>query len=369
MANRLCMRLSALATLALLWLCAPALAGEAVAPSVGKPPGGPPVQLSGDTASCLECHSDKELTVTLKSGEEVSLFVDADALARSRHSKHGCTDCHADLKGSEGGHPKKRPPSAREMAVEYGKVCGGCHVENGERMKDSVHRAAQDKGNLKAATCTDCHGAHDAHRPNQPRAEIARTCSKCHTEIAQTFAKSVHGAALIDGNPDVPACTDCHTSHSIKDPKGAAWRLGLPDTCGTCHADAAKMSKYGISPNVLQTYLADFHGNTVSMLKAQNGQPLVALCTDCHGVHDIVNTKDPSSKVLAGNLVRTCRKCHPQATDSFPKAWMSHYEATWDKAPLVFSMNMFYRLFIPFVIAGLVLQIGLHLRKSWRQPK
>jgi predicted CXXCH cytochrome family protein len=337
--------------------------------STGRPPGGPAVQLSGETATCLACHADKSLAITLKSGEELSLFVDAAMLSRSRHGKNGCTDCHTDLKGAEGGHPRKPLPSARELVVEYAKECAGCHVENGERMKDSVHQLAQERGDLQAATCTDCHGAHDARRLKEPRANIARTCARCHGEIAQTFSKSVHGAALSDGNPDVPTCTDCHASHAIKDPRGATWRLGLPDLCGTCHSDAAKMKKYHLSPNVLQTYLADFHGNTVSLLKAQKTQPVVALCTDCHGVHDIAKTHDPESRVVAANLVHTCRKCHPQANESFPKAWMSHYQPSWDKAPLVWSMNFFYRLFIPFVICGLVLQIGLHLRKSWRLPK
>ena len=69
------------------------------------------------------------------------------------------------------------------------------------------------------------------------------------------------------------------------------------------------------------------------------------------------------------NLVKTCQKCHPQAKDNFPAAWMSHYEPTLKKAPLVFAMNVFYQLFIPFVIGGLILQIGLHLRKSWRHSK
>lgn len=324
-----------------------------------------------EAASCLECHSDPDLSITLKSGEEKGLFVDAEALAKTPHAKLGCTGCHADLKGSEGQHAKKRFPTAREFTVEYSRACESCHAKSGAQMKDGVHRAALEKGNAKAATCADCHGAHTAHKPSAgSRAAIAQTCATCHGEVALTFSKSVHGAALLEGNPDVPSCTDCHRSHDIHSTKSGDWKLGQPETCGTCHADAEKMKKYGVSPNVLQTYLADFHGTTASLLKGEKGaKPVVALCSDCHGVHDIAKADDPQSRVIAGNLVKTCQKCHPDANENFPKAWMSHYEPTLEKAPLVWGMGLFYKIFIPFVMLGLFLQIGLHLRKTWGHKK
>ena len=63
------------------------------------------------------------------------------------------------------------------------------------------------------------------------------------------------------------------------------------------------------------------------------------------------------------NLVQVCRKCHPNATENFPAAWLSHYEPSPDKAPLVYYVKLFYQIFIPFVILGLLLQILLHI---WR---
>jgi len=66
---------------------------------------------------------------------------------------------------------------------------------------------------------------------------------------------------------------------------------------------------------------------------------------------------------MKANLVQTCRKCHPDATESFPNAWMGHYEPTWSKAPLVCAINLFYGLFIPFLVIGLLVQIVLHV---WR---
>jgi hypothetical protein len=66
---------------------------------------------------------------------------------------------------------------------------------------------------------------------------------------------------------------------------------------------------------------------------------------------------------MSANLQRTCAKCHEGASASFPKAWLSHYEPSLEKAPLVWLVQLFYRLMIPFMVGGLVLQIALHL---WR---
>ena len=66
---------------------------------------------------------------------------------------------------------------------------------------------------------------------------------------------------------------------------------------------------------------------------------------------------------MRANLARTCSRCHTGATESFPSAWLSHYEPSWRKAPLVYGVKQFYRVLIPFMIGGLVLQVLLHL---WR---
>ena len=64
----------------------------------------------------------------------------------------------------------------------------------------------------------------------------------------------------------------------------------------------------------MQTYLADFHGMTASLKKNENatdGGRVVALCIDCHGVHDITKTEAPASAVMKANLVKTCAEVPP----------------------------------------------------------
>jgi hypothetical protein len=184
--------------------------------------------------------------------------------------------------------------------------------------------------------------------------------------VAAIYASSVHGKDVTNGNPDTPTCTDCHRAHDVAGPHKAEWQLRLPEMCGRCHADGPKMKKYGLSTNVLRTYLTDFHGKTASLRRDQ-GKPVngavVARCPECHGVHDIQKTKDPQSRVIKANLLQTCRQCHAGATDNFPSAWLSHYDPGLHKAPLVYAVRIGYSVLIPIMIGGLGLQILLHL---WR---
>ena len=318
-----------------------------------------------ESSPCLDCHSDQGMEIDLASEEVLSLYVDDEALAKSVHATIECTECHTDLKGEESSHEERPFPTRREFAVNYSEQCKECHFQNYTKTLDSVHHALVSQGKLGAAVCTDCHGAHAIGPAAEPRSRISKMCATCHQEIAEEYLKSVHGSALLENeNPDVPNCTDCHRAHDIVDPRAGEWLQNTPQMCGNCHSDARMMKKYGLSTKVLSTYLADFHGSTTLLDERKNvARPAVALCTDCHGVHDITRANAAGSKVIQANLVKTCQKCHPGATENFPAAWLRHYEPTWEKAPLVFAVTAFYRVLIPFMIGGLLLQIALHL---WR---
>jgi predicted CXXCH cytochrome family protein len=321
--------------------------------------------LGPEVEACLECHKEPTLELPLMSGEQRSLFVDAQAFGNSIHGdKLRCTDCHGDIEGYP--HPERVFKNLREFTLAYYESCKGCHFDNYTKSLDSAHYQFLSKGDLRAPLCVDCHGAHDVMSPGVPRSRISATCARCHAEVYQRYAQSAHGKALLqDENVDVPVCTDCHRSHDIEDPRTASFRLRTPELCAGCHSNEKVMKAYGLSTNVLQTYLKDFHGMTASFYKREQAAPgaFTAVCTDCHGVHDILRVKDPRSAVMQANLLAVCRKCHADATESFPAAWLSHYEPSPEKAPLVYYVKLFYQIFIPFVVLGLVLQILLHL---WR---
>lgn len=337
-----------------------AAADTARAPS----PSPPPPSAQDENETCLGCHADPGLTLTIPDGQVRSLAVDGEAFGRSVHGQRlRCTDCHAGM--GDYPHPARTYRTLAEYRAPFREACKACHFANYTRMIDSVHYRLMPRDDPRAPSCVDCHGTHDIARPAEPRARVSHTCARCHQEVFQTYARSVHGRALLEGgNADAPVCTDCHRSHDLGGPHDPAWLLQSPHLCGKCHSDEKKMAKYGLSTRVLQTYLADFHGTTASLARPRSGEArITALCTDCHGVHDITHVDDPGSRVVRANLARTCERCHVGASASFPSAWLSHYEPSWKKAPLVWLVKVFYLVLIPFMIGGLVLQILLHF---WR---
>jgi predicted CXXCH cytochrome family protein len=316
-----------------------------------------------DTETCLSCHGDRAMAVELPSGETRALYVDVERFRASAHgNKLGCTDCHQDM--MEVPHEARPFTSLRDFTLAYYEQCKRCHFANYTKTLDSVHFKALQRRDRMAPTCVDCHGAHDVAPPHQPKASLSRTCAKCHQGVFDVYQKSVHGRFL-ERSDDVPGCTDCHKSHDVAGPRDTSWQKRTPELCSSCHANKELMQKYGLSTAVTNTYVADFHGMTASLQGA--GTPressVVALCTDCHGVHDISKVDEPGSHVLRANLVKTCARCHEGASENFPAAWMSHYEPTWEKAPLVYGVQLFYDVLIPFMVAGLLLQILLHF---WR---
>jgi nitrate/TMAO reductase-like tetraheme cytochrome c subunit len=317
-----------------------------------------------DSETCLSCHTEAGLSVTLRDGASLSLQVARDALTHSVHAKAACVDCHTGQ--AEIPHAERTFASRRDVTLALDAQCRRCHFSNYTKTLDSVHQQSVARGDRMAPVCVDCHGSHDIRKPSTPRVLAAQTCAKCHAGVAVAYARSAHGRALTEGNADVPICSDCHRAHDVGGPRQTAWELRTPEMCGSCHANAALMKKYGLSANVLSTYLADFHGKTAALRRHQ-GTPVtgavVARCTDCHGVHDIQKTRDPQSPVIKANLLATCRQCHADATDNFPAAWLSHYEPSLQKAPLVYAVKIGYAVIIPFMIGGLGLQVLLHF---WR---
>jgi predicted CXXCH cytochrome family protein len=313
----------------------------------------------------------------LQNGEQLSLFIDSEGYAQSVHGQGGyaCIQCHTGLRGYP--HPSFQAADRRDLSLQLYAACQRCHSGEYERTLDSAHEQARDRGVLEAAVCTDCHGAHDTRRLTdtqsgallpESRNWIPQTCARCHNAIYEKYLTSVHGAALLEeDNPDVPTCIDCHGVHSIEDPTTAAFRLDSPQLCAGCHTDPERMGKYGISTQVLDTYVADFHGTTVTLFEKQSpdAETNKPVCFDCHGVHDIRRTDDPVKGLqVRENLLARCQVCHPDASSNFPDAWLSHYVPSAERHPLVFAVDTFYKFFIPGVLGGMGVIVALDA--SWR---
>lgn len=265
--------------------------------------------------SCSQCHRI-ETDIYLKSDHGMALSNGVTEAAT-------CQACH----GNAHQLLDYRNPASPVNRANIPETCAKCHgnVQEMEKFNlrqhavvisydTSVHGIAHSNGVVNAAVCTDCHGSHDLHRSTNPQSKlywqnIPATCGKCHENVEQTYARSVHGKAVAQGIRDAPVCTDCHGEHTITAVKLAASRVSpanIPETCGQCHAAQRIIAQYRLPPNVFATYAQSFHG-----LALQGGNLTAANCASCHGVHDILPASDPLSTINTNNLPETCGKCHP----------------------------------------------------------
>ena len=312
---------------------------------------------------CLVCHSEA-VDLTFTDGSVRSLTFAHGDLEKSVHNGLACVDCHPTSKAIP--HPERKLASSRQFSIATSEQCRQCHFGEYRQSLESVHAKAVTRGDLTAPTCVDCHGSHGIERAKEPRTKVADTCGRCHTKTRNVYAASVHGQDVARNIADVPTCTDCHGAHDVAGPGDRGWRTSTPDICGECHGDAARIEKYGLSTNVLRTYVADFHGKTARLRSAGSSAhegSVVAVCSDCHGTHNVSRVDASTSPALKANLTNTCRNCHSEAGPQFSDAWMSHYEPTWNRTPVLMAVKAGYGVLIPFIIGGMMLQILLHL---WR---
>lgn len=331
------------------------------------------VEATGNDSFCTVCHTENSSQVhTFADGATVAVNIDSRVIANSVHGDSnpegalGCVDCHGlDVFP----HDDLSSANQREYSITASNICIDCHTEESDNLADDVHLTAMVDGNLRAATCVDCHGAHDVQEISENPIAVSQTCGECHQIVFREYAESVHGEALLNGDTNVPNCVDCHGVHGIQHPTTALFRNRSPQLCEDCHADEELMSEYDISTNVFNSYLTDFHGTTVQLF--EQNDPTVAtnkaVCYDCHGVHDILSIDDENSHVVRENLLTTCRECHPDASSDFPDSWTGHYEPTFETHPFLTAVNIFYMILIPLVVAGFIFLIATDIIRMIRQ--
>ena len=322
--------------------------------------------------TCLACHGQPDIIMQFSNGDELSLTIDPADLHGSVHGEGNdwqaltCQECHTEDYSYP--HQPVVADSAREYHLQKYPSCGRCHEDQYNLSLDSVHGMALTDDKEEAAVCTDCHGAHDTPVPNEPRARVSHTCEQCHSTIYEEYAGSIHGDALLtDGNEDVPTCIGCHGVHNIGDPTTNLFRIRSPQLCADCHADEELMAEYEISTDVFETYVTDFHGETVTLFEQQDPEVETnkAVCYDCHGVHNILAPDDPHAGIKA-NLLETCQQCHPDATANFSDAWTSHFQPSLEHNPLVYLVRLFYRIIIPVTVGGLLFLVSTDLYRRAR---
>ncbi len=315
---------------------------------------------------CMKCHTEENM-MKFTTGKTVSTKVNTEALKNSAHKNLGCSDCHFNFSAED--HPKRRFRSEREYRVTSFEMCRRCHFDKYSQVSNSIHYVLISSGKLNAPTCVDCHGGHEVSPARKSKISTVRMCEKCHSKPYELYAKSIHGSKLLEKNiKDTPACIDCHSSHNIRAVSASDFHDNIPQRCGACHADKKLMNKYGLSTDVFKTYLSDFHGLTLELRKKERqniGRQLsqMAVCTDCHGSHDIVPFSGVDTQIIKSRLLKRCQTCHSEASENFSDAWLSHYRPTLAGTPMLFIITWFYKILLSVIVVGVIFQIILDI---WR---
>jgi cytochrome b subunit of formate dehydrogenase len=219
----------------------------------------------------------------------LSLFACVSA-ARAQHKPKDeeCLACHADPTLTTDINGKQL-----SLYVDAGKL------------KHSIH------GDLFA--CVDCHKdvkglIHEA-TPKKVR------CADCHADAQEAYSHSLHARDYRAGGPGAN-CQDCHGgAHEVlsaDDPKSPVSHANIPNTCGRCHGQAFLMESKGQSAQPFLSYQQSVHGRAT-----ENGSKKAAVCTDCHGAHEILPANDPKSPISKMNVPATCGNCHGAIKDTF----------------------------------------------------
>ncbi|HLW85429.1 MAG TPA: cytochrome b/b6 domain-containing protein [Candidatus Sulfotelmatobacter sp.] len=177
---------------------------------------------------------------------------------------------------------------------------------NPKAFKDSIH------GGM--FTCVDCHtDVTSAVHETTPK---KITCAQCHADQQTAYDRSFHAKAVQGGNTRAATCVDCHGSpHELlpaSDPKSRVHHNNIPATCGSCHGRTLVMLDGGQGAQMVASYGLSVHGHAVA-----TGSEKAAVCTDCHGTHEILDAKDSKSPIFKFNVPTTCGQCHEAISKEF----------------------------------------------------
>ena len=149
-------------------------------------------------------------------------------------------------------------------------------------------------------------------------AQTKNSCLDCHSQPdaplhidREEFVQSIHAQNGV-------SCVTCHGGDPASDEMDQAMspakgftsppaRAQIPAFCAKCHSNAAYMRGYNpaLRTDQYSQYLTSVHGQLLA-----KGDDKVAVCTSCHGVHNILPPDDSRSRVYPANVAQTCGQCH-----------------------------------------------------------
>ncbi len=208
-------------------------------------------------------------------------------------------------------------------------ICGAASAARAEESPCLMCHGQKDSGapyvdpKLMAASthaqvsCDSCHMGIDSYPHPDPKPKPV-FCGGCHSDVAERLSGSDHGKAIAKTKSGFAICLSCHGSpHNVRrpeDPASPLHRSNIPNTCDTCHKELFAAGKLLFEPRM--TYDKTVHGR--AFLKNKDAR--VAICTDCHGDHDINFPANSKSRINRVNVPQTCGRCHKKQVELYSRS-------------------------------------------------
>lgn len=200
------------------------------------------------------------------------------------------------------------PKQTAQSADIDNETCFTCH---GDPEGDKFFDPKEFEGSIHGQNrCTSCHNDIKEVPHDTPLKPV--NCGACHRIEVEVYLNNDHGKALKEEHiTEAATCKSCHgdthTLLSSRDPQSPVYRMNIPQTCARCHENTEGMNKFDLKQNMPTiSYNQSVHGLALENKKMISA----AVCTDCHGSHDLHRSTNPQSKLYWQNIPRTCGKCH-----------------------------------------------------------
>jgi hypothetical protein len=192
---------------------------------------------------CGSCHTDVDLMRPFD--------LPTDQLDQYWQSQHGkallegdsnvatCFDCHD-------GHRvlKASDPGSEVYPANEPEMCARCHADESlmapyeiptnqfALYQESVHGIAllQEK-DLRAPTCSTCHGAHGAAPTGFQ--QVANVCGQCHAATEEYYLEGAHRTGMT--SDAAPRCVTCHGRYDVQPATRELFVGNQERHCGSCH--------------------------------------------------------------------------------------------------------------------------------------
>ncbi len=193
--------------------------------------------------------------------------------------------------------------------------CQACHGDKDAARENGTSIAVLPEAFAKSVhgpmSCIDCHQDLATFTDFPHASKLKKVnCATCHEDVPKDLQRSVH--ARVTANPDGPDCISCHgPAHNIlprSDPGSMVSKANLPTTCASCHTNPDFLARHKIPfARPVEAYRLSVHGRAVA-----GGNLDAASCSDCHGGHAILPSRNEAGKTNHWRVPETCATCHKE---------------------------------------------------------